>query len=64
MEIPKEVVFFDLMWSDPDDRETWIISCRGEGWIYGWKVVDEFTYINGLELICIVHQLVMEGFKY
>ena len=64
MEIPREGVFCDLMWSDPDDIETWILSCRGAGWIYGWKVVDEFTHINGLELICRAHQLVMEGFKY
>ena len=64
MEIPREGVFCDLMWSDPDDIETWIISCRGAGWIYGWKVVDEFTHIDGLELICRAHQLVMEGFKY
>ena len=64
MEIPREGVFCDLMWSDPDDIETWIISCRGAGWIYGWKVVDEFNHINGLELICRAHQLVMEGFKY
>ena len=64
MEIPREGVFCDLMWSDPDDIETWIISWRGAGWIYGWKVVDEFTHINGLELICRAHQLVMEGFKY
>ena len=64
MEIPREGVYCDLMWSDPDDIETWIISCRGAGWIYGWKVVDEFTHINGLELICRAHQLVMEGFKY
>ena len=64
MEIPREGVFCDLMWSDPDDIETWIISCRGAGWIYGWKVIDEFTHINNLELICIAHQLVMEGFKY
>ena len=64
MEIPREGVFCDLMWSDPDDIETWIISCRGAGWIYGWKVVDEFTHINNLELICRAHQLVREGFKY
>ena len=64
MEIPREGVFCDLMWSDPDNIETWDINCRGAGWIYGWKVVDEFTHINGLELICRAHQLVMEGFKY
>ena len=63
-EIPREGVFCDLMWNDPDDIETWLMSCRGAGWIYGWKVVDEFNHINGLELICRSHQLVMEGFKY
>lgn len=35
MEIPREGVFCDLMWSDPDDIETWIISCRG-GWMDLW----------------------------
>jgi hypothetical protein len=29
------------MWSDPDDIETWIMSNRGAGWIFGWKVVNE-----------------------
>ena len=64
MEIPREGVFCDLMWSDPDDIETWILSCRGAGYIYGYKIVDEFNHINNLELICRAHQLVMEGFKY
>ncbi len=29
------------MWSDPDDIDTWIMSNRGAGWIFGWKVVNE-----------------------
>ena len=33
------------MWSDPDDIETWIMSNRGAGWIFGWKVVNEVTII-------------------
>jgi len=54
MEIPHEGPFcgttlflnsllinIDLMWSDPDDLETWIMSNRGAGWIFGWKVVNE-----------------------
>lgn len=64
MEIPHDGPFCDLMWSDPDEIESWIMSCRGAGWIYGWKAVDEFNHINGLELICRAHQLVMEGYKY
>ena len=64
MEIPHDGAFCDLMWSDPDDIETWIMSCRGAGWIFGYKVVDEFNYINNLDLICRAHQLVMEGYKF
>ena len=64
MEIPHDGAFCDLMWSDPDDIETWIMSCRGAGWIFGYKVVDEFNYINNLDLVCRAHQLVMEGYKF
>ena len=28
MEIPHEGAYCDLMWRDPDDIETWIISIR------------------------------------
>ena len=44
MEIPHEGAFADLMWSDPDDIETWILSNRGAGWIFGWKVVNEVNF--------------------
>ena len=63
-EIPHEGAYCDLMWSDPDDIEAWIMSARGAGYVFGWKVVNEFNRINGLELICRAHQLVNEGFKY
>ncbi len=33
------------MWSDPDDIETWIMSNRGAGWIFGWRVVNEVIII-------------------
>merc|ERR1739845_21954 len=63
-EIPHEGAFCDLMWSDPEEIETWQISPRGAGWLFGSKVTEEFTRVNGLELICRAHQLVQEGYKY
>jgi len=64
MEIPHEGAFCDLMWSDPDDIETWAVSPRGAGWLFGSQVTSEFNALNGLELICRAHQLVQEGYKY
>lgn len=63
-EIPHEGSFCDLMWSDPEDMETWSISPRGAGWLFGSKVTAEFNHINGLSLICRAHQLVQEGIKF
>jgi len=64
MEIPHEGAFCDLMWSDPDDIDTWAVSPRGAGWLFGSQVTQEFNAVNGLELICRAHQLVQEGYKY
>jgi len=67
IEIPHEGAFADLMWSDPDPdgslTDTWHISERGAGWLFGSKVTKEFARINGLDLICRAHQLVQEGYK-
>ena len=40
-EIPHEGAFCDLVWSDPDDLETWAMSPRGAGYLFGAKVTDE-----------------------
>jgi diadenosine tetraphosphatase ApaH/serine/threonine PP2A family protein phosphatase len=64
MELPHEGPYADLMWSDPEDIETWAISNRGAGWIFGSVVTKEFHHINGTELIARAHQLVMEGYKH
>jgi hypothetical protein len=29
------------MWSDPEDIETWAVSPRGAGWLFGSKVTQE-----------------------
>jgi serine/threonine-protein phosphatase PP1-1 len=52
-EIPHEGAFCDLMWSDPDgislivahlDIQTWAVSPRGAGWLFGDKVALEVTH--------------------
>ncbi|KAI5849105.1 Metallo-dependent phosphatase-like protein [Tricharina praecox] len=63
-EIPHEGAFCDLVWSDPEDVETWNVSPRGAGWLFGDKVATEFNHVNGLSLIARAHQLVNEGYKY
>ena len=64
IEIPHDGPFSDLMWSDPEDIETWQMSPRGAGWLFGSKVTKEFNHLNGLDLICRAHQLIQEGYKF
>eukprot|EP01117_Protostelium_nocturnum_P017398 TRINITY_DN7085_c0_g1_i1.p1 TRINITY_DN7085_c0_g1~~TRINITY_DN7085_c0_g1_i1.p1 ORF type:complete len:313 (+),score=49.32 TRINITY_DN7085_c0_g1_i1:181-1119(+) len=63
-EIPHEGAFCDLMWSDPEDIETWQVSPRGAGWIFGSKATLDFNNLNGLDLVARSHQLVQEGYKF
>jgi len=63
-EIPHEGAFCDLLWSDPEDIETWACSPRGAGWMFGAKIAKQFNAVNNLDLICRSHQLVQEGYKY
>jgi len=52
------------MWSDPDEVDTWAVSPRGAGWLFGASVTNEFNHVNSLTLIARAHQLVQEGYKY
>lgn len=63
-EVPHEGAFCDLMWSDPEEVDTWAVSPRGAGWLFGSKVTQEFSHLNDLTLIARAHQLVQEGYKY
>ncbi|NXC19544.1 PPP6 phosphatase, partial [Corythaeola cristata] len=51
-------------WELGSDVDTWAISPRGAGWLFGAKVTNEFVHINNLKLICRAHQLVHEGYKF
>lgn len=44
MELPEVGPLADIMWSDPDNIETWVLSNRGSGWMFGWKVVEEVRF--------------------
>nr|CAI5828159.1 unnamed protein product [Callosobruchus analis] len=63
-EIPHKGAFCDLVWSDPEEGDTWATSPRGAGYLFGAKVTHDFLRINALTLICRAHQLVHEGYKY
>lgn len=41
VEIPHEGAFCDLMWSDPEEIDTWAMSARGAGWLFGSRVTSE-----------------------
>ncbi len=72
-EVPAEGAYCDLLWSDPEEIETWAKSERGAGWLFGSKVVAQvsteidqaqFNHLNDLALICRSHQLAQEGFNF
>ncbi|TRY63863.1 hypothetical protein TCAL_04902 [Tigriopus californicus] len=63
-EIPNKGAFCDLVWSDPEEVDSWTVSPRGAGWLFGSAVTFDFMQGNDLELICRAHQLVQEGYKY
>lgn len=51
-EIPHEGAFCDLVWSDPEDVDTWAISPRGAGWLFGDKVSSEVSCLDSHASTC------------
>ncbi|RMZ76011.1 hypothetical protein DV738_g5160, partial [Chaetothyriales sp. CBS 135597] len=62
-EVPHEGAMCDLLWSDPDEIESWGLSPRGAGYLFGSEIVRHFNHKNDLSMIARAHQLVMEGYK-
>jgi len=63
-EVPHDGAMCDLLWSDPEENESYGQSPRGAGYLFGSSVVQEFNATNSLAMICRAHQLVMEGYKW
>lgn len=42
-EIPHQGPYCDLMWSDPEEMPTWIVSPRGAGYLFGARATAEVT---------------------
>lgn len=49
--MPHDGAMCDLLWSDPDDIDSWNISPRGAGFLFGSEVVRQFVHANDLDLI-------------
>lgn len=69
-EIPHKGAFCDLVWSDPEDVDTWAISPRGAGWLFGAKVTNEvgLLYLITFDDIdvrnVLLHENVFLGVKW
>ena len=59
-EIPHEGAFCDLVWSDPEDVDTWAVSPRGAGWLFGDKVSSEVLYLFHYIVIPVEMRLIVK----
>lgn len=63
-DIPNKGGMCDLLWSDPDEKEGFVDSTRGAGYMFGSDVTSKFIYMNNLKMICRAHQVANSGYKY
>ena len=64
VDVPREGIACDMLWSDPDERNGFATSPRGAGYLWGYDCSKEFNQINGLNIIIRAHQLVMNGYNW
>jgi len=43
----------DLVWSDPEEVDTWAVSPRGAGWLFGNKVTNEVRLLQFHLSVCL-----------
>lgn len=60
-EIPHEGAFCDLVWSDPEDVDTWAVSPRGAGWLFGDKVSSEVCKAIRIHLRNLLTDLLVQS---
>ncbi|KAI9493282.1 putative serine/threonine protein phosphatase [Zychaea mexicana] len=64
-ELPQTGGTCDLLWSDPESQvDSWAISPRGGGFLFGHLPTNAFCHNNDVGLIVRSHQLVDEGYNY
>jgi len=64
LEVPKEGLLTDLLWSDPTDCQGWGPSDRGLSYTFGQDVFEEFCETNHIELMVRGMQLSQHGYEY
>lgn len=40
-EVPPNGPFCDLLWSDPEEIDSWGVNARGAGWLFGARAVKD-----------------------
>ena len=65
VEIPKEGLLCDLLWSDPDPSvKEYEPSDRGAGYLFGLSPLQSFLKRFNFDLVCRAHQAMMDGFDF
>ena len=65
LEVPDQGLLCDLLWADPQKGMAgWAENERGVSFIFGGDVVSNFLKQHDIDLICMAHQVVEEGYQF